>query len=74
MNYNILQKVGEPVKHGIRNSRITEFCRISKKNSSKILHYAGFKVYLNYSPFNKNTNREGRAAVKQPLVTARAIF
>ena len=46
---------GEAVKRGIRNSGVTELRNKQKLNSSEILHYAGSKVYLNYSPCRKNT-------------------
>ena len=45
-----LPSAREAVKRGI-----TELRNKQKLNSSKILHYAGSKVYLNYSPCSKNT-------------------
>jgi len=42
--------LGEAVKCGI-----TELRNKQKLNSSEIIHYAGSKVYLNYSPCSKNT-------------------
>ena len=46
---------GGAVQRGIRNSGITELRNKQKLNSSEVVHYAGYKVYLNYSPCSKNT-------------------
>ena len=43
------------VKHGIRNSGITELRNKQKLNSRETWSYVGSTVYLHYSPCCKNT-------------------